>query len=319
MSLGNPDRPVGGLAVPRPPGVELAPLGRDDLAAAFDLVSELYGLPPADPSMHRERFDRLVNDVDAAPFLATQRGKPAGLVILRFRRRLNHATYEGWVSDLVVGEPHRGGGIGRMLMEAAIAEWRLRGAHRLVLEVGDQRIAARRLYDSLGFREVGRHFEVGRPEPRGAIGAGGLPDIRAVSPDDLDPVTRLLASSGRPAPAEERMAAVGRTFRAARAGTGWHGWVAERDGDVVGICIGVLREHFYVAAPQLWIAELVVAEGVRRTGIGAALVDRALATARQAKSYAAVAECAAQRAGGVAFLRGLGMRDVAASMELSRA
>ena len=41
MNLGNPERPVGGLAVPRPTGVEIRPLGRDDFADAIALAREL--------------------------------------------------------------------------------------------------------------------------------------------------------------------------------------------------------------------------------------------------------------------------------------
>jgi GNAT superfamily N-acetyltransferase len=111
MTLGNPDRPVGGLAVPRPHGVDLRPLGRADLAVAAALVGELYRLPATDAEAHRARFDALVNDVDASPFLATVGGEPAGLMLLWFRRRLNHATFEGWISELVVTERYRRRGI----------------------------------------------------------------------------------------------------------------------------------------------------------------------------------------------------------------
>ena len=41
MNLGNPDHPVGGLAVQRPAGVELRPLARSDFADALALAREL--------------------------------------------------------------------------------------------------------------------------------------------------------------------------------------------------------------------------------------------------------------------------------------
>ena len=116
MNLGNPDRPVGGLAVPRPDGVELRPFGREDLREALALARELYGLPETDPEPYRAGFESLVNDVDAAPFLAIADGEAAGFIGFRFRRRLNHATFEGWVSDLFVRERFRGRGIGRALL-----------------------------------------------------------------------------------------------------------------------------------------------------------------------------------------------------------
>src|SRR6188768_3498874 len=62
VTLGNPDRPVGGLAVPRPAGVELRPFGRDDFADALALVRELYALDlHAAPDPHRSAFEALVN------------------------------------------------------------------------------------------------------------------------------------------------------------------------------------------------------------------------------------------------------------------
>ena len=115
----NPDRPVGGLAVPVPAGVELRPFGRDDLADALTMVQELYGLDAdADVERHRPAFESLVGDVDATPFLAVADGRPAGLIVHRLRRRLNHATFEGWISDLIVRAPFRGRGIGRSLVSA---------------------------------------------------------------------------------------------------------------------------------------------------------------------------------------------------------
>ncbi|MGH2385491.1 MAG: hypothetical protein ACRDGB_10660, partial [Candidatus Limnocylindria bacterium] len=80
MNLGNPDHAVGGLAVPRPHGVELRPLGRDDFADALAMARELYGLPDADPQPHRAGFERLVNDPDATPFLAIADGEAAGFI-----------------------------------------------------------------------------------------------------------------------------------------------------------------------------------------------------------------------------------------------
>ena len=157
MSLGNPERPVGGLAVPPPEGVELRPFARDDVEVALRLARELYGLDtdaPVEP--HRPAFEALVNDPDATPFLALADGEAAGFVVHRLRRRLNHATFEGWVSDLYVRERLRGRGIGRALLAAALAEWRLRGGHQVQLEVSHERTAARGLYEATGFENQGR-------------------------------------------------------------------------------------------------------------------------------------------------------------------
>ena len=118
MSLGNPDHPVGGLAVRTPPGVELRPLGRDDLDVALALARELYRLPAGPSEPHRAWFDAMVNSPDASPFLALADGEPAGMALFWFRRRLGHARFQGWLSDLVVLPGARGRGIGRALVAA---------------------------------------------------------------------------------------------------------------------------------------------------------------------------------------------------------
>src|SRR5918992_882782 len=213
VSLGNPDRPVGGLAVPRPDGVDLRPLGRDDFTDALALVRELYGLDTADPEPHRAAYEALVGDVDATPFLAIADGTPAGLIVHRFRRRLNHATFEGWISDLFVRERFRRRGIGRLLLNAAIAEWRLRGGHQVQLEVGYERAAARRLYEATGFVERGKYFQIGPVRTRGVPPRADV-EIRPItnSDADFDATTRLLAELGRPAPNEEKLPSLRRTY-----------------------------------------------------------------------------------------------------------
>ncbi|TMB81662.1 MAG: GNAT family N-acetyltransferase [Chloroflexi bacterium] len=130
-----PARPVGGLAVRPPAGVELQPAGRDDLVTVLRLLGERESLaPPLSPQAGRDRWERIIGSVDAAPFLAIAEGEAAGLLLLLFRRRLTFGAWEGWVPELVVARTFRGRGIGRALLRVGIEEWRLRGAHRLSVE-----------------------------------------------------------------------------------------------------------------------------------------------------------------------------------------
>lgn len=319
MNLGNPDRPVGGLSVPRPDGVEIRPLGRDDFDVALGLVRELYGLPDADPEPHRVAFEALVNDVDATPFLAVAAGVPAGLVVLRFRRRLNHATFEGWISDLVVRALFRGRGIGRALVAAAIAEWRLRGSHRIQLEVGADRTAARALYADMGFAEQGRYFEVGPIATRSIALAPAL-EIRSIEDDDADfeATTALLAELGRPTPSEEKLPALRRTYsqHAGRDDTG--SLLATLEGRAVGFVSLEFRRPFFALAPQAWIPDLIVTEAARGRDIGAALLDRALAEARRRGAYAAALESGHHRAVAHQLYLAAGMSDVGVFAWLDR-
>jgi ribosomal protein S18 acetylase RimI-like enzyme len=319
VGLGNPDHPVGGLSVPRPAGVELRPLGRDDFAAALAMARELYGLPDTDPEPLRPHYDALVNDVDASPFLAVADGEPAAFIGFRFRRRLNHATFEGWVSDLVVRERFRGRGIGRALLAAGIAEWRLRRGHQVQLEVAHDRTAARALYEAAGFENKGKYFEIGPVRTRGIEPGEGV-EIREIVDDDadFDAVTRLLAELGRPTPEEERLPALRRTYaeHVRRATTASR--LALLDGVGVGFISLEFRQPFFTASPQAWIPDLVVTESARGRDIGAALLDAAFAEAVKRDAYAAALESGHHRKVAHRLYTAAGMSDVGSFYTLTR-
>ena len=319
MNLGNPDRPVGGLAVPRPAGVELRPLGREDLADALALARDLYGLPDGDLEAHRPAYEALVNDPDAAPFLALADGEPAGFIGFRFRRRLNHATFEGWVSDLFVRDSFRGRGIGRALLAAAIAEWRLRGGHQVMLEVGYERAAARGLYEAAGFVDQGKYFEIAPVATRSIEPAAGVEVRRIVDDDaDFDATTWLLAELKRPAPTEERLPALRRTYAQHAASPDTGSLLASLDGRPVGFISLEFRHPFFTTAPQAWIPDLVVTESARGRDIGAALLDAAFAEAIHRGAYSAVLESGHHRQVAHRLYTAAGMADVGSFYTLAR-
>ncbi len=319
MNLGNPDRPVGGLAVPRPAGVELRPFARDDVSEALALARELHGLPDSDPGPLRAGFASLVNDVDATPFLAIADGEPAGFIAFRFRRRLNHATFEGWVSDLFVRERFRRRGIGRALLGAAIAEWRLRGGHQVMLEVGSERTAARGLYEALGFVNQGKYFEIGPIGTRGIETGTGVA-IRPIVDDDGDfeATTRLLAELGRPAPSDEQLPALRRTYAQHVKSPDTGSLLALLEGRPAGFISLEFRHPFYTTAPQAWIPDLVVTEQARGRDIGAALLDAAFAEAMRRGAYAAALESGHQRQVAHRLYAAAGMSDVGSFYTLAR-
>ena len=311
MALGNPDRPIGGLAVPPPTGVELRPAGRDDFADALSLVRELYGMPDSEPEPHRAAYEALVNDPDATPFVAVADGATVGIIVHRLRRRLNHATFEGWVSDLVVREGARGRGIGRALLAAAIAEWRLRGGHQVMLEVAHDRTTARALYESAGFVNQGKYYEIAPVRVRQVATTPGVA-VRTIldSDEDFEATTRLLAELGRPAPTEDRLAALKRTYaqHVGRDDTG--SMLATLDGEPVGFVSLEFRQPFFTTAPQAWIPDLIVTEAARGRDIGAALLDAAFAEARRRGAYGVALESGHQRAVAHRLYESAGMRDV---------
>ena len=294
---GGPDRPVGGLSVRAPAGVELRPAGRDDLEAVLALLADREELPPPaiDAGAAHDRWERVIGSVDASPFLAIADGVPAGLLILVFRRRLNFATWEAWVPELIVARAFRRRGIGRALLRVAIEEWRLRGAHRLAVEVASGEQAGRSLLAGLGLEDAFVRF---RLEPMTTLGREAPSGVttRAVEPDDFEAVTRLVAEMGpHRSPVPERMDAVRRSFDelVRRPEAAWR--VAAHGGSVVGLCTLELRETLRARAPEAWIPELVVTEPMRGTGIGAWLLDRSVADAMDRGAIGAALESGARR------------------------
>src|SRR5262245_59324337 len=60
------------------------------------------------------------------------------------------------VTNLAVDPAWRGGGIARFLLGTLLAHHRVAGARRAFLEVRPGNVEARRLYEGLGFQQVGR-------------------------------------------------------------------------------------------------------------------------------------------------------------------
>ena len=76
---------------------------------------------------------------------------PDGLAVLRFRPALWAEALECYLAELYVAPQRRGRGLGRALMEAAIELARREGADRMDLGTSEDDVAARALYESLGF------------------------------------------------------------------------------------------------------------------------------------------------------------------------
>lgn len=76
---------------------------------------------------------------------------PDGLAALRLRPSLWSAALECYLAELYVVPARRGNGLGRALLEAAMAHARARGADYMDLGTGESDVAARALYESCGF------------------------------------------------------------------------------------------------------------------------------------------------------------------------
>jgi GNAT superfamily N-acetyltransferase len=319
MSLGNPDRPVGGLAVPRPEGIEIRPPGREDADAVLGLVNELHGFEADPTDAQRATLEAVLADVDAVPLLALAGSEPVGFLSFGFRRRLNHATFEGWLSELYVREAHRRHGIGRALLASAIAEWRLRGGHQVETEIRSEQSAARALVEGAGLLDRGKFYEIAPVAARGIEPGPGVA-LRGIADtdEDFDAVTRLLAELGRPTPSPEQLPALRRTYAQHVERSDTASMLADLDGTPVGFISLELRTRLRDGRPEAWIPDLIVTEGARGRDIGATLLDAAFAEALTRGATAAKLESGAHRAVAHRLYEAAGMRDVGSFLTLRR-
>lgn len=137
---------------------------RADLASASDaaaIVSVLDsyardamgGGQPLRPDVRARLPQALSEHPTTIAFLAHVESEPVGVAVCFLGFSTFHARPLLNIHDLAVVPGRRGHGIGRALLEAVEAEARRRGCCKLTLEVRDDNVQARRLYDRFGFSD----------------------------------------------------------------------------------------------------------------------------------------------------------------------
>jgi ribosomal protein S18 acetylase RimI-like enzyme len=142
--------------VSRPPDLAVR---RGEVADA-DAIGQLlhdfnteFDEPTPSPRRLAERVRQLLTEGEITVLLAGPR--PDGLAVLRFRPSIWTQALESYLAELYVVRDRRGRGLGRALMEAAIDLARREGADYMDLGTGEDDVAARALYESLGFDNRG--------------------------------------------------------------------------------------------------------------------------------------------------------------------
>ena len=85
-------------------------------------------------------------------------GSVAGLAHLQVTPALERERPAAKISALVVDEAHRGGGVGRALVEELEREARARGCELLYLTTAARRTGAHAFYSQVGLEETGERF-----------------------------------------------------------------------------------------------------------------------------------------------------------------
>ncbi len=108
-----------------------------------------FGESTPSPAALADRLRLLLNGGDTAVLLAGD--GPYGLAVMRFRAAIWSLGLECYLAELYVVPERRGQGLGRALMVESMEEAKSRGADTMNIEVDEPDVAARGLYESLGF------------------------------------------------------------------------------------------------------------------------------------------------------------------------
>jgi GNAT superfamily N-acetyltransferase len=115
-----------------------------------------YGEPTPGVDALAQRMRELLAG-DTVVLLAGE--DPDGLAVLRLRSSIWTAGLECYLAELYVVPALRGQGLGRGLMEAALELARKRGADWMELNTDEGDVAARALYERLGFEATADYYE----------------------------------------------------------------------------------------------------------------------------------------------------------------
>ena len=131
------------------PPARLTPMRWWHLDAVSALEQDIFGADGWSPELF---WSELAQSALRYYLVATGSGEPGEVVGYA---GLAAWSGESWVQTVAVAGSARGLGLGRLLMNALLAEARRRGARTCALEVRDDNTVAQRLYASLGFRRIG--------------------------------------------------------------------------------------------------------------------------------------------------------------------
>ncbi len=138
------------MAGPDVPRVRCAEVS--DARAVAELLHDFnreFDEPAPPVPVLAERIVKLLESGDTVVLLAGDVAE--GLAVLRFRPAIWSSGLECYLAELYVVPARRAQGLGRALMEAALQEARDRGADTMDIGVDEPDLAARKLYESLGF------------------------------------------------------------------------------------------------------------------------------------------------------------------------
>jgi len=97
----------------------------------------------------------LLNDNNSHILVAEVNGDVIGFINFTIRRTILHSAPSGLIDELVIAKTHRGKGIGRLLLQAAIKKCKGLGCCEVEVSTEFSNTNARKFYKEVGFEEKG--------------------------------------------------------------------------------------------------------------------------------------------------------------------
>ncbi len=124
-------------------------------------VDQDFSLTVADAERFFERTQQYPNYTLWVATLGELDHKPVGtFALLVMDNLVHHGSPSGIVEGVAVDLNFQGKGIGRQMMQVAIAQCRAAGCYKLALSTNLRRKEAHAFYESLGFEKHGYSFRV---------------------------------------------------------------------------------------------------------------------------------------------------------------
>ncbi len=134
-----------------------------DLGRIEELMTELVEAVDSTEGLDlhavSENYQVLLKDENSYILVAETDGVVVGVINFIIRRTILHPGLSGLIDEIVVARSHRGGGIGKRLIYAAIEKCQQLGCCELEVSTEFTNTNARSFYKSCGFEEMGPLLE----------------------------------------------------------------------------------------------------------------------------------------------------------------
>jgi len=137
--------------------ITYAPAAATDIPQLVALLDALFGIEQdfsADPEKQSRGLRQLISEPARSVVMAARDGEGTviGMVSAQLVVSTAEGAYSAWIEDMVVAEGWRAQGVGRKLLDSALAWAKSRGATRAQLLVDLDNAPALGYYDHLGWQ-----------------------------------------------------------------------------------------------------------------------------------------------------------------------